>query len=128
MQVGELYRDIETGLLFRCIEELEGDNGGYLLEMIFHPYSKTFSTYEEADDIFKKDSFGSRILYLRHKRGYSQRDLAAKMGVSNAAISRWENEVQEPTVSHIVKLCEALETGSDFLLGLTSRHIRRYER
>lgn len=34
--------------------------------------------------------FGSRLARLRKERGYSQEELAEKLGVSRQAVSKWE--------------------------------------
>ena len=37
--------------------------------------------------------FANRLAELRKEKGYSQEDLAGKLGVSRQAISKWEREV-----------------------------------
>ena len=38
-------------------------------------------------------AFGTRLFELRQKFGYSQAELAEKIGVTNKAVSKWENGV-----------------------------------
>lgn len=45
-------------------------------------------------------------------------DLAVIIKVSNAAISNWENEINEPKISYLVALARYFEVSSDYLLGL----------
>ena len=43
-------------------------------------------------------NLADRIQYLRKQKGYSQEDLADKVGVSFATINRWEQGHTEPTL------------------------------
>lgn len=38
-------------------------------------------------------NFGNYICELREKKGLSQSELGAKLGVTNKAVSKWENGV-----------------------------------
>ena len=64
-------------------------------------------------------TLGQKIRELREEKGWTQPQLASFVGVSNGDISFWENDVNEPTASHIVKLCEAFEISADYLLNLS---------
>ncbi len=64
------------------------------------------------------EGLGERIKYLRLERGYSQPQLALLLGVSNAVISFWENDVNEPKASYIKALAQILSVSADYLLGL----------
>ena len=55
---------------------------------------------------------------LRDESGLSQMQLAKKIGVSDAIICKWENDLNEPKASYIVKLCEFFDVSPSFLLGL----------
>ncbi|MDR1020863.1 MAG: helix-turn-helix domain-containing protein [Synergistaceae bacterium] len=45
----------------------------------------------------------------RHAKGYSQKDLARMMGVSQAMISRWENGEENFTIATLAKISAALD-------------------
>ncbi|CDE72558.1 transcriptional regulator Cro/CI family [Acidaminococcus sp. CAG:917] len=62
--------------------------------------------------------FCERLKALRTEKGLSQPELANLLGVSNGIISFWENGVNEPTISNLIKLAEVLEVSTDYLLGL----------
>lgn len=62
--------------------------------------------------------FCERLKALRTEKGLSQPELANLLGVSNGIISFWENGVNEPTISNLIKLTEVLEVSTDYLLGL----------
>ena len=62
-------------------------------------------------------SFGNFISALRERRGLSQYQLGALVGVSDKAVSKWENGVSKPRMNTIVKLAEVLDIGTDELLA-----------
>jgi transcriptional regulator with XRE-family HTH domain len=62
--------------------------------------------------------FCERLKALRIDKKLSQPELAQLVGVSNGMISFWENSVNEPTISNLIKLCQILEVSADYLLGL----------
>lgn len=41
-------------------------------------------------------NIADRIQYLRKQKGYSQEELADKVGVSRQAVSKWESEQSTP--------------------------------
>ena len=51
---------------------------------------------------------GKFIADERKKKGYTQRQLAEQLGVSDKTISKWENGTCMPDYSIIQKLCDAL--------------------
>lgn len=61
------------------------------------------------------DSFGSRIATRRAELGLTQRELAAKSGVSWSQISRYESDQASPRLKVIMKLAEALGLNVDDL-------------
>lgn len=62
--------------------------------------------------------FCERIKLLRIERNLSQPELAKLVGVSNGMISFWENGINEPTITHLLKLSKIFEVSTDYLLGL----------
>ena len=60
----------------------------------------------------------NRLKELREGKNLSMQDLAVIIKVSNAAISNWENEINEPKISYLVALARYFEVSSDYLLGL----------
>ncbi|WP_419167800.1 helix-turn-helix domain-containing protein [Candidatus Palauibacter sp.] len=62
--------------------------------------------------------FGGRLLAVRLKRGLSQAELATKTGLSPAVISHFETGVRQfPSADTLVKLTDALQVSTDYLLG-----------
>lgn len=71
-----------------------------------------------AEEVYKSDVFAERLKELRLEKGIGQNKLARELGLSNASISYWENEKQEPTASDLYKLASYFGVSSDYLLGL----------
>ena len=53
-------------------------------------------------------SFGNYICSLREKKGLSQSELGERLGVSNKAVSKWENGGAYPSTELMLPLAEAL--------------------
>ncbi len=61
-------------------------------------------------------SFGNYLYELRRQSGYGQKEVAAFCGVTNKAVSKWENGRSKPKVSLIRKLAELYRISPDILL------------
>jgi transcriptional regulator with XRE-family HTH domain len=67
------------------------------------------------------DSLGERIQELRKALGLSQIDLANKIEVSKAQMSRYENQGIQPPANVLNKMADALNTSVDFLINGNSQ-------
>jgi len=63
------------------------------------------------------DKVAKAIAYLRKRAGYTQKDLAERLGVSDKAVSKWERALGLPDVSCLRKLSILLDTDTDSLLA-----------
>ena len=61
---------------------------------------------------------GKRIRALREKKGITQRELADLLGVTDAAVSKWEHGKNFPDITLLERLSEVLECKVSELLGL----------
>ncbi len=72
---------------------------------------------------------GNKIKQLRFKAGYTQEQLAAKLGISAQSVSKWENAVTMPDISILPILSEELGVTIDELFDLTvDQKLRRIEK
>lgn len=62
------------------------------------------------------DTLGSRITQKRKTLGYTQEELAEKVGVSAQAVSKWENDISCPDISLLPNLAKVLGITTDELL------------
>lgn len=73
---------------------------------------------------------GSKITDLRKKKGLTQEQLAAALGVSAPAVSKWETGGSYPDITLLCPLARALGTDVDFLLAfeeeLSEEDLGRY--
>lgn len=61
----------------------------------------------------------NRIREVRKQAGIKQIDLCARLGVSQGALSGWENGKYEPGSSGWLRLSEALGVSVDYLMGVS---------
>lgn len=64
--------------------------------------------------------FAQRLRELRLEKKLSMKELAKNIDTTDAAISYWENEINEPKISHLKKIALFFNVSSDYLLGLES--------
>ena len=57
-----------------------------------------------------------KIMELRKKNGWSQEELAEKVGVSRQSISKWESAQSVPDLNKILLLSKVFEVSTDYLL------------
>lgn len=62
--------------------------------------------------------FGNRIYMLRKASGLSQADVANRVGVTNKAVSRWENGASKPSTNVLRKLSDLFSISVEELLSL----------
>ena len=56
---------------------------------------------------------------LRISFGWSQVQLAQKLGITKQTVSNWENDNIQPSIDMLVKLSNIFNVSTDYLLGLT---------
>lgn len=62
-------------------------------------------------------NLGKTILELRKKKNVTQEDLAAELGVTAAAVSKWENGYTLPDILMLCALADFFQVTTDELLG-----------
>ena len=63
------------------------------------------------------EKVGKAIAYLRKRAGYTQKELADRVGISDKAVSKWERGQGLPEIGYLRKLSILLDTDSDSLLA-----------
>ena len=62
----------------------------------------------------------SRLTALRKDHGYSQEELAEKLGVSRQAVSKWERAESSPDTDNLIALAKLYGVSLDQLVGNTA--------
>lgn len=63
-----------------------------------------------------KKGLGRRIGELRRRKGWSQRDLATRVGTTAGLVGKYERGIYEPRASLVRRIAEELGATTDFLI------------
>lgn len=64
--------------------------------------------------------YGKKIAELRKESKLTQAELGTKLNITAQAVSKWENNLSEPDIESIRKMCEIFEVSVDEFLGLST--------
>ena len=70
----------------------------------------------EQQELWLRSKIVMQFIYLREKKGYTQQEIAFKMGVMRQQLTRFENMSNSPTIFFLVKYANALDTELDVIL------------
>lgn len=73
-------------------------------------------------------SLGKQIQHYRKRKGLSQEQLASKLNVSRQALSKWESDINVPSIDKIVDVAKELDVSVNDLLGLESDSNSDYDK
>lgn len=65
-------------------------------------------------------SFGNKLRELRKSSNFTQDDLAKKLSLSKANISKYEADFVEPNFQTLATISNLFDVSTDYLLGLSS--------
>ena len=66
-----------------------------------------------------REETAKRLYELRREHGYTQEELAEKLGVSRQAVSKWERQEASPDTDNLIALARLYGISVDELLGYT---------
>ena len=100
--------------MLACIFDVSLDYllGDYL-EISKERYLKLKKQKEEE----KKNLFSVRLKELRLQHGFSQEELAEKIGIKQNSYSDWEHGKCKPNYEKLEKIADLLEVSLDYLFG-----------
>ena len=61
---------------------------------------------------------GERLKELRKSKGWTQVQVAAKMGLTDSVISFYERQERAPSPEVLIKFAELYDVSTDYLLGV----------
>ena len=70
------------------------------------------------------ETIGNRINKHRKEKNLTQEELAAKLGISSQAVSKWENDLSCPDIALLPQLCRILGMSTDELLTGEQNEVR----
>ncbi len=71
------------------------------------------------------ERIGERIARLRKERGYTQAELAEKIGINRVLVSDYERNRIRPHYEMIIHLANSLEVTTDELLGIKQSEVKK---
>lgn len=74
-----------------------------------------------------QEKIGKFIATCRKDNGYTQASLAEKLGITDKAVSKWENGKSMPDASIMVMLCELLNINVNELLAGERINMENYK-
>ena len=69
--------------------------------------------------------FGDELKMQRECAGLSQTEVAKKTGITQAAISRWEDDLRIPNIENCILLADLYEITLDELVGREFVHTQK---
>ena len=69
------------------------------------------------DALLTCETFSTRLRNTRIERGLSQQELADKVGLNKASISKYENNLSPPGMTNVIALADALHVSTLYLIG-----------
>ena len=66
----------------------------------------------------QKFIFNERIIESIKSNGYTQKELADMLNISQSNITNWKNGDSYPNLELFFKICVLLDESADYLLGL----------
>ncbi|MBS5023877.1 MAG: helix-turn-helix transcriptional regulator [Firmicutes bacterium] len=61
--------------------------------------------------------FSERLKELRIANGFTQKQVAQRIGLTKNALGNYEADIREPSLLTVVLLCDFFEVSADYLLG-----------
>lgn len=71
-------------------------------------------------------NLGEQLKKLRESKGFSQEDVAKKIGVTRQAVYKWENDKSYPDIDNLILLSEMYNVTLDELIKGNQDFKRKY--
>lgn len=59
-----------------------------------------------------------KIRYLREQNGFTQAELAKRLGITRSSVNAWELGISVPSTQYVVDLAGIFKVSTDYLLGV----------
>lgn len=71
-----------------------------------------------AENVYSNEMIGKRLIQAREAKGFTQDDVASKLGVKRELVSFWEHGKRELKAGYLIEISKCLEVSTDYILGL----------
>ena len=71
-----------------------------------------------------KPPLNLNIKFMREKAGFSQEEIAKKLGVKRSTYSLWELEINQMPLPRLIELCKIYHCSIDYILALNNKDIK----
>lgn len=61
--------------------------------------------------------YGHRIAEMREKKGWTQEELSAAIGISRASLSHYEKDRRKPNLETLTRLADIFHVSIDYIIG-----------
>ena len=65
-----------------------------------------------------------KLRELREANGFTQKQVAERIGLTTSVVSAYENEIRLPSYPALIKLTALYHVSADYLLGITEKRTR----
>lgn len=86
---------------------------------VYDLYTAFAVNYPQGGDAMYYSEFGENLKKLRTARDLTQQELGAKVGLSKAVVSKYENGLGYPTFDVLIRIAAYFGVTTDYLLGVT---------
>ena len=103
----------------RCIY-----NNNYTpFQTIVNTFFKMYNKFKKVGELrrFNIMNYIQKIVEIRKEKNISQADMAKILNTTQQQISKYENEIQELPVRHLIAIAKALNVSIDYLVGLNEK-------
>lgn len=63
-------------------------------------------------------NFGNRLRALRQSKGWTQEELATRLGLTKSVVSAYETSLRYPSYDILIRITSIFNVTSDYLLGI----------
>lgn len=71
--------------------------------------------------------YGYRIAEMREKKGWTQEELSAAIGISRASLSHYEKNRRKPNLETLTRLADIFHVSIDYMIGRKNTHLSETE-
>lgn len=83
--------------------------------IVFKPPTPNIDWHTQIKQVGIAEKFGKHLCELRTERGFTQKQMAKKLQVSDSTYANWEQGRREPPLYHIILISKILDVDMNTL-------------